>query len=146
MANSSSSTGPSCVTWPWYGGEGDRTVRAEVPNAMTSVSSTELQLDAAAAAAPAEPAPPERSLRPDIEGLRAVAVIAVILFHMKFPGVAGGYVGVDVFFVLSGFLITSLLVDERARRGVISLRRFYGRRARRLLPASALVVLVTLAL
>jgi peptidoglycan/LPS O-acetylase OafA/YrhL len=113
---------------------------------MTTVSSTELALDATAAAAPEGAAgAPTRSFRPDIEGLRAVAVLAVLAFHAHVPHIAGGYVGVDVFFVLSGFLITSLLLDERVRRGSVSLARFYGRRARRLLPASLLVVLVTLA-
>ena len=81
--------------------------------------------------------------RPDLEGLRAVAVVLVLLYHGSVPGVAGGYVGVDVFFVLSGFLITGLLLREAARTGTISLTSFYARRARRLLPASALVLLVT---
>ena len=82
--------------------------------------------------------------RPDVEGLRAVAVIVVVLFHAKFAVFEGGFVGVDVFFVLSGFLITRLLVKEMASTGAISLRNFWARRARRLLPASALVVAVTL--
>ena len=81
--------------------------------------------------------------RPDLEGLRAVAVVLVLLYHASVPGVAGGYVGVDVFFVLSGFLITGLLLREAKRTGTISLPAFYARRARRLLPASALVLLVT---
>ena len=82
--------------------------------------------------------------RPDVEGLRAVAVIVVVLFHAKFAAFEGGFVGVDVFFVLSGFLITRLLVKELASSGTISLRTFWARRARRLLPASALVVGATL--
>ena len=81
--------------------------------------------------------------RPDIEGLRAVAIVLVLLYHASVPGFAGGYVGVDVFFVLSGFLITGLLLREIRRTGTISLPSFYARRARRLLPASALVILVT---
>ncbi|MGZ6950170.1 MAG: acyltransferase family protein, partial [Ilumatobacteraceae bacterium] len=81
--------------------------------------------------------------RPDIEGLRAVAVIAVILFHARIARFAGGYVGVDVFFVLSGFLITRLLLREVATTGTISLPRFWARRARRLLPASCVVVVAT---
>src|SRR5262245_40908601 len=85
----------------------------------------------------------ENDFRPDVEGLRAVAVIAVILFHARLPGVTGGFVGVDVFFVVSGFLITRLLLIELAASGVISLRRFWGRRARRILPAAALTVVVT---
>jgi len=81
--------------------------------------------------------------RPDVEGLRAVAVIAVVLFHMRLGTFSGGFVGVDVFFVLSGFLITRLLLGELATTGTISLPGFWGRRARRLLPASALVLVVT---
>jgi membrane protease YdiL (CAAX protease family) len=81
--------------------------------------------------------------RPDIEGLRAVAVIAVILFHVRIARFAGGFVGVDVFFVLSGFLITRLLLREVATTGTISLPRFWARRARRLLPASCVVVVAT---
>jgi len=83
--------------------------------------------------------------RRDIEGLRAVAVLLVVLSHAGLTAVAGGYVGVDVFFVISGFLITTLLVRELATTGRISLTRFYARRAVRLLPASTVVVAVTLA-
>ncbi len=83
--------------------------------------------------------------REDIEGLRAIAVAAVLLFHAGVPGLDGGYVGVDVFFVLSGFLITSLLISERASEGRISLASFYARRIRRLLPVSTLVAVLTLA-
>ncbi len=82
--------------------------------------------------------------RADIEGLRAVAVLAVLLFHAGVPGLAGGYVGVDVFFVVSGFLITSLLVTEKESSGTISLSSFYARRVRRLLPVSAVVAISTL--
>jgi peptidoglycan/LPS O-acetylase OafA/YrhL len=81
--------------------------------------------------------------RPDIEGLRAVAVIVVILFHARIARFSGGFVGVDVFFVLSGFLITRLLLREATTTGTISLPRFWARRARRLLPASCVVVVVT---
>jgi peptidoglycan/LPS O-acetylase OafA/YrhL len=81
-------------------------------------------------------------LRRDIEGLRAIAVAAVVLYHAG-AGLSGGFVGVDVFFVVSGFLITTLLVDERSSTGRISLSKFYARRARRLLPASALVIVAT---
>jgi peptidoglycan/LPS O-acetylase OafA/YrhL len=82
--------------------------------------------------------------RPDIEGLRAVAVLAVVLFHASMPGLGGGYVGVDVFFVISGFLITGLLWREVSTSGSVRLRAFYGARARRLLPASAAVGVVTM--
>ncbi|KUH75824.1 acyltransferase [Mycolicibacterium novocastrense] len=78
-----------------------------------------------------------------MEGLRAVAVVAVVLFHASIPGIDGGYVGVDVFFVISGFLITGLLWRELGSTGTVRLRRFFGARARRLLPASALVGIVT---
>jgi len=81
--------------------------------------------------------------RRDIEGLRALAVGFVVLFHAKFLGLTGGFIGVDVFFVVSGFLITSLLMSEHSADGEISLKNFYARRARRLLPASALVIAVT---
>ncbi len=83
--------------------------------------------------------------RTDIQGLRALAVLAVLLFHAGVPGLDGGYVGVDVFFVVSGFLITSLLVTERSESGHVSLRDFWARRVRRLLPVSALVAVVTIA-
>lgn len=72
-----------------------------------------------------------------------MAVVLVLLYHASVPGVTGGYVGVDVFFVLSGFLITGLLLREVRRTGTISLSNFYARRARRLLPASALVLVAT---
>ncbi|HSS09128.1 MAG TPA: acyltransferase family protein [Acidimicrobiales bacterium] len=82
-------------------------------------------------------------LRTDVEGLRAVAILAVVLYHAHVGGFGGGYVGVDVFFVVSGFLITSLLWRELTERGKVSFGDFYGRRVRRLLPASMLVVVVT---
>ena len=95
---------------------------------------------------PTEAVPSRRSektgFRPDIEGLRAVAVVAVVLFHAELPGITGGFVGVDVFFVISGFLITGLLWREVSATGSVGLRRFYGARARRLLPASATVGVV----
>ncbi|GGL08798.1 acyltransferase family protein [Mangrovihabitans endophyticus] len=83
--------------------------------------------------------------RPDIEGLRAVAVLLVVLNHAGVPWLGGGYVGVDVFFVISGYLITDLLVRERLRTGTISVTAFYARRALRLLPAATVVLLATLA-
>jgi peptidoglycan/LPS O-acetylase OafA/YrhL len=84
-----------------------------------------------------------RGFRPDIEGLRAVAVLAVVLGHAGVPFLPGGYVGVDVFFVISGFLITTLLLGELRRTGRISIATFYARRARRLLPAAAVVAVFT---
>ncbi|HZU45784.1 MAG TPA: acyltransferase, partial [Mycobacterium sp.] len=86
---------------------------------------------------------PRTGFRPDIEGLRAVAILAVVLFHAEVPGIGGGFTGVDVFFVISGFLITGLLWREVSTAGSVQLRRFYGARARRLLPASATVGVVT---
>ena len=82
--------------------------------------------------------------RTDIEGLRAVAVGLVLLFHGYGEPFAGGFVGVDVFFVISGFLITSLLLHEQIKDGRISVWRFYARRVRRILPASTVTVLATI--
>ncbi|WP_104082542.1 acyltransferase family protein [Cryobacterium sp. Y11] len=83
-----------------------------------------------------------RTFRGDIEGLRALAVIVVIFDHLLgWP--SGGFIGVDIFFVISGFLITSLLLKEHARTGRISLVDFYRRRIRRILPVSLLVLVVT---
>jgi peptidoglycan/LPS O-acetylase OafA/YrhL len=81
--------------------------------------------------------------RPDIEGMRAIAVTLVVLSHAGIGALEGGYVGVDVFFVISGFLITTLLLKELTRTGRVSLGTFYARRATRLLPASTVVLLVT---
>jgi len=86
------------------------------------------------------------SFRPDIEGLRGVAILLVVLFHARVPAFAGGFVGVDVFFVLSGYFITALLVRERETTADVMLNAFYGRRALRLLPALLLVLLATLAI
>jgi peptidoglycan/LPS O-acetylase OafA/YrhL len=83
-----------------------------------------------------------RRFRPDIEGLRAVAVVTVVLSHLGF-GLPGGYVGVDVFFVISGFLITRQLANEYNTTGKISFRGFYSRRAKRILPAATVVIIGT---
>ena len=88
--------------------------------------------------------PLDRDFRPDVEGLRAVAVATVVMFHAGVPGFSGGYVGVDVFFVISGFVITKLLLRQVERRGRPVFSEFYARRARRILPAAGLVVLATL--
>lgn len=79
--------------------------------------------------------------RPVLDGLRGIAVTLVILMHTRL--LPGGFVGVDLFFALSGFLITTLLYEEWERSGTISFRRFYERRARRLLPALTILVLLT---
>jgi peptidoglycan/LPS O-acetylase OafA/YrhL len=108
---------------------------------MTTTAST-------SASVPAPAAPRERSFAErssgrvrGIDGLRAIAVIAVILFHLSPGAVVGGFLGVDIFFVISGFLITGLLLRERDR-GRIHFGRFWLRRARRLLPALVLMLLV----
>jgi peptidoglycan/LPS O-acetylase OafA/YrhL len=82
--------------------------------------------------------------RPDIDGMRAISVLAVILYHIGVPGLGGGFVGVDVFFVISGFLVTRQLLEHRERRLAEALGDFYLRRARRILPA-LLVMLALLA-
>ena len=80
-----------------------------------------------------------------LDGLRAVAVLAVVLYHLNVGWASGGLLGVGVFFVLSGYLITDLLLAEREREGAIALGRFWLRRARRLLPALwVMLVVVTL--
>jgi len=87
--------------------------------------------------------PDDRSFRPDIQGLRALAVTLVVLYHAQLSGIPGGYVGVDVFFVLSGFVITGLLLRERTASTGTSLLNFYARRARRILPAATVVIIAT---
>lgn len=86
------------------------------------------------------------SFRKDIEGLRGVAVVLVVAFHCGLSTVRSGFVGVDVFFVLSGYLITGHLVTEQTGTGRISFVNFYARRVRRLLPAATLVLLSTVAM
>ena len=90
-------------------------------------------------------APDDRRFRPDVEGLRAVAVLLVVFYHADVPRVTGGFIGVDVFFVISGFVITGLLLRERQRTGHTSILNFYPRRVRRILPAATLVILVVVA-
>ena len=90
----------------------------------------------------AHPAKPAK-FRPDIEGLRAFAVVSVVLYHADLFGVHGGFVGVDVFFVISGFLITRLLLESVGEHGIRALPTFYTRRIRRLLPAAMTVVVAT---
>ena len=83
---------------------------------------------------------PKDRYQPALDGLRAFAVAAVIAYHLGMHWMRGGYLGVDLFFVLSGYLITGLLVDEWEKKGAIRLRRFWARRARRLFPALLLVL------
>ena len=96
-------------------------------------------------ARPAKTAPPLAAVSsrlPGLDGLRALAVTLVILYHLTPGALEGGYIGVDIFFVLSGFLITGLLLREKAATGRISLPQFWRRRARRLIPALVLLLLV----
>src|SRR4051812_13889513 len=79
--------------------------------------------------------------RREVDGMRALALLPVTLFHADFAAFSGGFVGVDVFYVVSGYLITTIIVAERGI-GTFSLVRFYERRARRILPALLLVILV----
>jgi len=95
-------------------------------------------------AARTRPASRTGRFRADIQGLRAVAVVLVVVNH-AFGWPSGGFVGVDVFYVISGYLITGLLLRELDASGSVSLRAFYARRIRRIVPAAALVLLVTVA-
>ncbi|WP_162623021.1 acyltransferase family protein [Billgrantia lactosivorans] len=89
---------------------------------------------------------PKPQYRPDIDGLRAIAVTLVVAYHAGVPGLGFGFIGVDVFFVISGYLITSLLLRELEHSGRISLLAFYGRRVRRLMPAMVVVIAASLVL
>jgi peptidoglycan/LPS O-acetylase OafA/YrhL len=89
---------------------------------------------------PAEAAPSAARYRPDIDGLRALAILPVVFYHFRVPGFSGGFVGVDVFFVISGYLITQLLTDPARPLGLLA---FYARRIRRLGPALAAMVAVS---
>ena len=91
--------------------------------------------------APSSEARPTLSYQPALDGIRALAVLAVMLYHGEASGIPGGFLGVDVFFVLSGFLITLLLLGELRSTGHLELARFWGRRVRRLFPALILLVL-----
>ena len=109
---------------------------------------------AATAKAPAIPSARAREgggFRADIEGLRGIAVLLVLLYHAGLLSdsryqVRGGFLGVDLFFVVSGYLITGLLLAERRKKGTVSFASFYARRVRRILPAAAMVLIVTLPL
>ncbi len=90
-----------------------------------------------------EMVPTESNYRPDIDGLRAIAVMSVVLYHFGIGGLQGGFVGVDVFFVISGYLITGIIHSE-LKRGEFTLARFYERRARRIFPALFVMLLVTM--
>lgn len=90
---------------------------------------------------PLAPKAPKSVLRSDIQGLRTIAVVSVLLYHMGAPFIPGGFVGVDVFFVISGFLISGLIIRELQRTGTFSFSTFYARRLKRLAPVYLLVLL-----
>ena len=85
----------------------------------------------------------ESYFRSDIQGLRGIAVLLVVIYHTGFA-FPGGFIGVDMFFVISGFVITQVLLREYEETGKISLSHFYARRARRLIPALSVVTIFTL--
>lgn len=100
-------------------------------------------MSADASAATGAPAAKKSGFRPDVQGLRAIAVLFVVLYHAGVPLITGGFVGVDVFFVISGFLISTHLLEMLETHGRIRFGSFYAKRARRILPASLLVALLT---
>src|ERR1700709_226779 len=102
----------------------------------------ELPIVASATALDAE-SHPAATYRPHLDGLRAVAVYLVVLFHAGSTRFSGGYIGVDVFFVLSGYLVTQLLLRDVYGQGSIRFGRFYARRFRLLLPAAFVALIVT---
>ena len=110
------------------GGESARTVASAPPRGHRGVRQQSQPFD---------------RFRGDIAGLRAVAVVLVLLYHGGLKSIPGGFIGVDIFFVISGFLITTQLMSEIDRTGRISLRAFYARRAKRILPAAAVVLVAT---
>ena len=97
-------------------------------------------------AAEQTPARPKSRYIPALDGLRTLAVVAVVLYHLNLTWAQGGLLGVTIFFVLSGYLITRLLLNEVAKTGRIDLKSFWIRRIRRLVPAVVTVVVVTCAL
>ena len=108
---------------------------AKIPDVAAKIPAAETPTGSAAG---------PRRFRPDIQGMRAIAVLLVVLYHANVPHLNAGYVGVDVFFVISGFLITGQLLREVESTGRIALLRFYGGRVRRLLPPAVVVVAGTL--
>jgi peptidoglycan/LPS O-acetylase OafA/YrhL len=123
-------------------------VRQRPPGAHPSAGSVDVRRDPPGGPAPGAQAPPRgpTAKRLDLQGVRALAVLLVALNHANVPFLRGGYVGVDVFFVLSGYFITGILLrdgfgGERGALGRVSIRRFYARRARRILPAACLTLI-----
>src|SRR5688572_5752126 len=119
---------------------GSRVLMSNIGAAMHSISFADIRDGAAVRS--------EQHFQPEIQGMRALSVLAVIWAHARIPGLPGGFTGVDVFFVISGFLLTRLLLSEMRRTGRIDLLAFWARRARRLLPNAfaALIGTVLLAL
>ncbi len=114
-----------------------------MPGAAMTIARKAMVHDLPAAVDEAGTAPGDRRFRPDVEGLRAVAIALVVLFHAGLPGISGGFVGVDVFFVISGFVITGVLLRDQGSSARASLLAFYGRRARRIIPAATVAIIVT---
>jgi peptidoglycan/LPS O-acetylase OafA/YrhL len=114
--------------------------RRHVAAAVTTLIDRPADAVASPAVGPSAPIP-AMGYQPSLDGLRALSVGVVLLYHAGFSWMHGGFFGVEVFFVVSGFLITSLLLDEHARDGEVSFRQFWFRRARRLFPALAAVLL-----
>ena len=134
--------------WFWAGRKDTLVPPASPPRRRVEVAVAQTASIAAAGSRPApSPAtaatPQGRTYRPGLDGLRALAIVGVLLYHAGVDWVPGGLLGVDLFFVISGFLITSLLVAELQRSGRIALGGFYHRRARRLLPALGVVLAAT---
>jgi len=109
------------------------------------VARTTVEADLRASRDPGAPTPHRASwFRPDVDGLRALAIVLVVLFHARVPGFEAGFTGVDVFFVISGYLITRKLLDEAIPTRRVRLLGFWAKRIRRLVPAMALMVATTL--
>lgn len=115
------------------------------PRTLTASGSTVTSTPSPTTVPAPHPGSQRSHFRTDVQGLRAVAVMLVVLYHGGLPLLPGGYAGVDVFFVISGFLITGLLIRELDSTGTVSLVDFYARRARRILPAALLVLIITVA-
>ena len=129
--------------------EGTRRTSRGAPASWTPPPTT-WRPPSAAPSSPSQARKPEQpaastTYRPGIDGLRALAIVGVLLYHAGVRWVPGGFLGVDLFFVISGYLITKLLIAEVERTGQISFAGFFGRRARRLLPALGLLLVVTTA-
>lgn len=127
--------GQSRGVWLWLASHGRHTY-------FRMMATTQGE-DMPSGAAVAEPGAKKTTFRPDVQGLRMIAVVAVISDHL-FHWPAGGFVGVDIFFVISGFLITSLLLREHEKTGTISFWGFYRRRIKRIIPAAMIVIVATI--